>query len=74
MTKLNDLTNDCNDQLFKLVDSSKNKERESSKLKDLQEIFSFKINKNKDTTKKLVHQAKMIFILKWNKKKLIYYI
>ena len=69
VTKLNDLTNDCNDQLFKLVDSSKNKERESSKLKDLQEIFSFKINKNKDTTKKLVHQAKNDIYFKMEQKK-----
>ena len=44
---LNKLTNKCNNQLYKLVDKSKNKERELSRLKDLEEVFSFK-RKKKD--------------------------
>ena len=58
---LNKLTNKCNNQLFKLVDSSKNKERELSKLKDLEEVFSFKRRKKdplEENTKNLVYQAK----------------
>ena len=58
---LNKLTNKCNNQLFKLVDSSKSKEREMSRLKDLEEVFSFKRKKKdplEENTKNLVYQAK----------------
>jgi len=58
---LNKLTNKCNNQLYKLVDKSKNKERELSRLKDLEEVFSFKRKKKdplEENTKNLVYQAK----------------
>ena len=72
---LNSLTNKCNNQLYKLVDNSKSKERELTKLKDLGEIFSFKIKKQEDeNTKKLVYQAKndIYFKMDQNKADLIY--
>ncbi len=72
---LNRLTNKCNNQLYKLVDNSKNKERELSKLKDLEEVFSFKVKKQEDeNTKKLVYQAKndIYFKMDQNKADLIY--
>ena len=54
-------TNKCNNQLYKIVDNSKNKERELSRLKDLEEIFSMKRrekNPSVEKTKNLVYQAK----------------
>ena len=72
---LNSLTNKCNNQLYKLVDNSKSKERELTKLKDLEEVFSFKVKKHEDdTTKKLVYQAKndIYFKMDQNKADLIY--
>ena len=61
ITELDNTTNKCNDQLFKIVDSSKIPEKDFQNFMtiDMEELLEFKRKKfDDDDTKNLVYQAK----------------